>query len=171
MWGRFIGTHIRNQLAYDLWWVMLALWIVLLCEKNKVESEEYKTMSVFGVIFELVSAYGTVGMSFGATKKSASLVGDMSVLSKLVIVAVIIRGRHRNLPSAVDRAVMLPHYLEHHDEVQDQTIPSRPSMSLPPEDASPRSSSRASHEPTIRRRTMSRTHTPVSYTHLRAHET
>mgnify|MGYP002712079410 FL=1 len=159
VWGRFIGTHIRNQLAYDLWWVMLALWIVLLCEKNKVESEEYKTMSVFGVIFELVSAYGTVGMSFGATKKSASLVGDMSVLSKLVIVAVIIRGRHRNLPSAVDRAVMLPHYMEHHDEVQDQTIPPRSSMSLPPEDAVPRSSSRASHDPTIRRRTMSRTHT------------
>ena len=116
-------------------------------------------MSVFGVIFELMSAYGTVGMSFGATKKSASLVGDMTVLSKLVIVAVIIRGRHRNLPSAVDRAVMLPHYMEHHDEVQDQTIPPRSSMSLPPEDASPRSSSRASHEPTIRRRTMSRTHT------------
>lgn len=159
VWGRFIGTHIRNQLAYDLWWVMLALWIVLLCERNKVESEEYSTMSVFGVIFELISAYGTVGMSFGASKKSASLVGDMTVLSKLVIVAVIIRGRHRNLPSAVDRAVMLPHYLDHHDEVQDQTILSRPSMSVPTGDALPRSSSVATNDRASRRRTMSRTHT------------
>lgn len=159
VWGRFIGSHLRRQLAYDLWWVMLALWIVLLCEKEKVESKEYSSMSVFGVIFELISAYGTVGMSFGASKKPASLVGDMTVLSKLVIVAVMIRGRHCNLPTAVDRAVMLPHYLEHHDEVQDQTIPSRPSMSHPTEDPLPRSSSIATNIHSIRRRSLSRTHT------------
>lgn len=119
IWGRFLGTHIRNQLAYDLWWVMLALWVVLLCEKGKIDSAEFSNMSVFGIIYELMSAYGTVGMSYGATSKSASLAGDMSVLSKLVITAVMIRGRHRNLPSAVDRAVMLPHDLHHHDNVQD----------------------------------------------------
>merc|ERR1712137_198278 len=98
---------------------MLALWVVLLCEKGKIDSAEFSNMSVFGIIYELMSAYGTVGMSYGATSKSASLAGDMSVLSKLVITAVMIRGRHRNLPSAVDRAVMLPHDLHHHDNVQD----------------------------------------------------
>ena len=35
-------------------------------------------------------------------------VGTWSTLSKLVICAVMIRGRHRGLPVAIDRAVMLP---------------------------------------------------------------
>jgi hypothetical protein len=35
-------------------------------------------------------------------------VGTWSTLSKLVVCAVMIRGRHRGLPVAIDRAVMLP---------------------------------------------------------------
>jgi len=35
-------------------------------------------------------------------------VGTWSTLSKLVVIAVMIRGRHRGLPVAIDRAVMLP---------------------------------------------------------------
>ena len=34
--------------------------------------------------------------------------GTWSTLSKLVVIAVMIRGRHRGLPVAIDRAVMLP---------------------------------------------------------------
>jgi Cation transport protein len=34
--------------------------------------------------------------------------GAFSVLSKLVVIAVMIRGRHRGLPVAIDRAIVLP---------------------------------------------------------------
>ncbi|KAL4400439.1 high-affinity potassium ion transmembrane transporter [Malassezia pachydermatis] len=116
VWGRFLSSHIRNQLAYDLWWVALALWIACLADRGKIENPDHPNMTVFGLLYELVSAYGTVGMSFGADSKSTSLVGEMTVLSKLVMIAVMIRGRHRGLPSAIDRAVMLPHSMEHHDK-------------------------------------------------------
>jgi hypothetical protein len=37
-----------------------------------------------------------------------SMSGAFSVLSKLVVIMVMIRGRHRGLPVAIDRAIVLP---------------------------------------------------------------
>lgn len=37
-----------------------------------------------------------------------SLSGQFTVFSKLVICAMMIRGRHRGLPYTLDRAIMLP---------------------------------------------------------------
>ena len=78
------------------------------------------------VVFEVVSAYGTVGLSLGVPYVSRfstlrfrqhslalrqdnfSFSGALRPLSKLIICAVMLRGRHRGLPVAIDRAVMLP---------------------------------------------------------------
>jgi hypothetical protein len=83
-------------------------------------------------MFELISGYGTVGLSLGVAnvrcrhsqlsalptrcpsdthpslQDNYSLSGGFKTLSKLVVIAVMIRGRHRGLPVAIDRAVMLP---------------------------------------------------------------
>lgn len=76
-------------------------------------------------VFEVVSAYGTVGLSLGIPtvgssiygfglfpirhfQQNYSLSGAFHPLSKLIICAVMLRGRHRGLPVAIDRAVMLP---------------------------------------------------------------
>ena len=64
--------------------------------------------TIFNVIFELVSAYGTVGLSLGVPYDNYSFSGSFKVLSKLVVIVVMLRGRHRGLPVAIDRAVMLP---------------------------------------------------------------
>ena len=64
--------------------------------------------NIFNIIFELVSAYGTVGLSLGVPYDNFSLSGSFSTLSKLVVIVVMLRGRHRGLPVAIDRAVMLP---------------------------------------------------------------
>lgn len=37
-----------------------------------------------------------------------SLCGEFTTFSKVVICAMMIRGRHRGLPYALDRAIMLP---------------------------------------------------------------
>jgi hypothetical protein len=44
-------------------------------------------------------------------------VGAFKPLSKLVIVMVMLRGRHRGLPVAIDRAVLLPDELAQNDSV------------------------------------------------------
>ena len=75
-------------------------------------------------VFDLVSAYGTVGLSLGvpfvscefyssdyltfSEKNNYSFAGALQPLSKFILCLVMIRGRHRGLPMAIDRAVMLP---------------------------------------------------------------
>lgn len=147
VWGRFLSVHMRKQLAYDLWWLILVIWIVCLAEKTKIMSGDFSSMTLFNIVYEEVSAYGTVGLSTGASNgKPTSLSGDMSVLSKLVTIAVMIRGRHRNLPNAIDRAVMLPRDIARHDTRQD--VPRRASTS---EDVHGRSSSMGPRTSTLRR--------------------
>jgi Trk-type K+ transport system membrane component len=45
-----------------------------------------------------------------------SLSGQFKTISKVVICAMMIRGRHRGLPYAVDRAVVLPGDTEGRDQ-------------------------------------------------------
>ncbi|KAI9633595.1 cation transport protein-domain-containing protein [Dioszegia hungarica] len=107
--AKYVGWHARRQLAFDMWWLALALWLVCIIERgNLVNPENSGWFNIFNVIFELVSAYGTVGLSLGIPTDNYSFCGSWSTLSKLVVILVMIRGRHRGLPIAIDRAIMLP---------------------------------------------------------------
>lgn len=85
----------------------------------------FRIPNVVSLVFELVSAYGTVGLSLGVPyvridlqisrctltwlfQANYSFSGALSPLSKLIVCVVMLRGRHRGLPVAIDRAVMLP---------------------------------------------------------------
>jgi len=100
--------HARRQLAFDIWWLGLAVWIICIVERTGIEDPATPYFNVFSILFEVVSAYGTVGLSLGSPKANYSLCGEFRTLSKLVLCAVMIRGRHRALPSAIDRSILLP---------------------------------------------------------------
>lgn len=51
---------------------------------------------------------GRTYLSALCVQANYSFSGALSPLSKLIICAVMIRGRHRGLPVAIDRAVLLP---------------------------------------------------------------
>ncbi|KAL5623891.1 hypothetical protein BROUX41_003951 [Berkeleyomyces rouxiae] len=101
----YVGTHLRRQLSFDLWYVCLGLFILAIVEGSKVQDNKF---TMWAVLFEVISAYGTVGMSLGYPGVNTSLSGKFSVIGKLVIVAMQIRGRHRGLPYGLDRAILLP---------------------------------------------------------------
>ena len=104
----------------------------------------YLVLKTLVEVFELVSAYGTVGLSLGLPYVRAlspsivcvlaslknycqanySFSGSLHTLSKLILCAVMIRGRHRGLPVAIDRAVMFPteFKLEVEDDSNDAAI-------------------------------------------------
>ncbi|KAI5948642.1 TRK1 [Candida theae] len=116
----FVGAHLRNQLSYDLWYIFLGLFIICIAEGKKLQQMEFR-FSEFAILFEIISAYGTVGMSLGYPGVNTSLSGEFNVVSKLVIIAMMIRGRHRGLPYAIDRAILLPNaQMNRHDEVQER---------------------------------------------------
>ncbi|KAF8891820.1 cation transport protein-domain-containing protein [Infundibulicybe gibba] len=109
VWSRYLAMHARRQLAFDMWWLALALVLVCILERGNITNEQNLSwFTIFNILFELVSAYGTVGLSLGIPTQNYSFSGAFRPLSKLIICLVMIRGRHRGLPVAIDRAVMLP---------------------------------------------------------------
>jgi Trk-type K+ transport system membrane component len=103
----FLRTQIRSQLGHDLWLLAIAIFLITLIETSQIHRDPI-IFSVFNIIFECVSSYGCVGLSVGVPWASYSFSGAWHTLSKLILCAVMLRGRHRGLPVAIDRAVLLP---------------------------------------------------------------
>jgi Trk-type K+ transport system membrane component len=61
--------------------------------------------SPFPTLFEIASAFGTVGLSMGFGSSNASLSGAYSTPSKLVIMILMLIGSWRSLPENVDPVV------------------------------------------------------------------
>ncbi|KAI0015708.1 TrkH-domain-containing protein [Xylariomycetidae sp. FL0641] len=122
----FISHQVRGQLSHDLWWLVLAVWLIVIIETRHFMDDPV-TYSVFNVVFEVVSAYGCVGISVGLPNQAYSFSGGWYTGSKLVLCAVMLRGRHRGLPVALDRAIKLPDDDMHRVEEEDHQI--RRSMS------------------------------------------
>ena len=117
----FVRQQLRAQLAHDAWWLALAIFLIMVIEGSQFEANP-AVFSVFNVIFEVVSGYGCVGISVGLPNEEYSFCGAWHKLSKLVLCAVMIRGRHRGLPVAIDQAVMLPSENLHMAEEEDAQI-------------------------------------------------
>lgn len=62
--------------------------------------------------------YGIVCILIELCQANYSFSGALSPLSKLIVCAVMLRGRHRGLPVAIDRAVILP--FEFRDAAEDR---------------------------------------------------
>lgn len=67
-------------------------------------------------------AYGTVGLTTGLPDHAYSFSGGWHVCSKLILAFVMLQGRHRGLPVAIDRAVLLPGYPMQQLEEEDAQI-------------------------------------------------
>lgn len=117
----FISQQVQGQLAHDIWWLVLAVLVISTIETSHFLGDP-ATYSVFNIIFEIVSAYGTVGISVGLPNASYSFSGGWHTASKIVLCLVMLRGRHRGLPVALDRAVRLPGEQLYRDEEEDNRI-------------------------------------------------
>ncbi|KAF4555048.1 putative low-affinity potassium transport protein 1 [Elsinoe fawcettii] len=115
----YVGQHLRRQLSFDLWYIFLGLFVISIIEGYRIENTNDYGFTMFSVLFEIVSAYGTVGLSLGYPGINASFSAEFSTLSKLVIIAMMLRGRHRGLPYALDRAILLPSEALHKKESEE----------------------------------------------------
>lgn len=52
----------------------------------------------------MVSAFGGIGLTLGIPTENYSFSGAFTVTSKLIVIVIMLRGRHRGLPVAIDRA-------------------------------------------------------------------
>ncbi|KAK7687989.1 hypothetical protein QCA50_008359 [Cerrena zonata] len=110
--GKYFGWHLRRQVAYDIWWLVWGIFLICIIERTKILDEDNAPwFNVFRIVFELVSAFGGIGLTLGIPTENFSFSGSFGPLSKLVVIVIMLRGRHRGLPVAVDRAIMLPEEL------------------------------------------------------------
>lgn len=119
--NQFVRQQIRGQLAHDLWWLVIAILLISCIEVSNFERDPV-AYSVFNITFEVVSAYGCVGISPGLPKESYSFSGGFHICSKLIMCAVMLRGRHRGLPVALDRAVRLPGAGDGYGEMEEEDM-------------------------------------------------
>ncbi|PIA91543.1 Potassium transport protein 1 [Cercospora beticola] len=104
----YVSQHLRRQLSFDLWYIFLGLFIIAIVEGDKIANTNEPSFTMFSVLFEIVSAYGTVGLSLGYPNTNTSFSAQFRPISRLIIIAMMLRGRHRGLPYALDRAILLP---------------------------------------------------------------
>ncbi|KAF4121861.1 LOW QUALITY PROTEIN: Trk-type K+ transport system, membrane component, partial [Geosmithia morbida] len=131
----YLLSHMQNQLSFDLWYIFLGIFCIAISEADRIMDDEEpvsghpstlsilpqteyvllnltrgvsQAINLFSIFFECTSAYGNVGLSLGYPGVNFSLCGKFKTFSKLVLCAIMIRGRHRGLPYELDRAIMLP---------------------------------------------------------------
>jgi Trk-type K+ transport system membrane component len=117
----FVRQQLRSQLSHDIWWIALAVLFIAIAESDHY-SEQPVAFATFNIVFEVVSAYGCVGVSVGYPGKNYSFCGAWHTISKLILAAVALRGRHRGLPVAIDKAIMLPSETLTWAEEEDATL-------------------------------------------------
>lgn len=49
----------------DIWWLVWAVFIVAIVERDNLMDDDKKWFDLFRVLFELVSAFGGIGLSLG----------------------------------------------------------------------------------------------------------
>lgn len=94
-------------------YLVIAIFFILLFEndhlfrstKNAAEGDIYGDYGFYKILFEVVSAYGTVGFSLGAGSASYSFSGSLTAYSQVAICFLMFLGRIRGLTDSIDSSV------------------------------------------------------------------
>jgi Trk-type K+ transport system membrane component len=103
IWDWLKSRNFLLRHALVLFFFLLSICII---EDSQLRESRF---SLFSVIFETTSAYGTVGLSIGYLSPTVLLSTSayFSGLSKFVMLLVCLQGRHRGLPTSLDDAYSL----------------------------------------------------------------
>ncbi|CAI5473324.1 unnamed protein product [Closterium sp. Yama58-4] len=112
-----VFTQGRGLLLRDSALLFIALLVICLIESANI-TNDISNFNIFNIAFELISGYGNVGLSLGYTcppeagpdcvSPPYSFSGVWNPWSKLVLVLVMLLGRHRGLPDNIDAAISIP---------------------------------------------------------------
>ncbi len=117
----FVREQIQRQLGHDIWFVIVCMILIVWIETASYERDPI-SFSTFSIIFEVMSAYGCVGLSIGLPDQAYSFCGAWRAPGKLILCALMLRGRHRGLPVAIDKAIQFPGEKEELIEEYDHEI-------------------------------------------------
>ena len=96
-----VSFQIRRVLVSDTLKIFLGYYLICLVEDHTFRTNP--RFDPFVILFEVVACYGTVGASYTG---SMVLLSTDSWLTLLLVMAIMMLGRHRGLPDDIDQAVL-----------------------------------------------------------------
>jgi len=115
-----VRDQAKRYLLQDVTYLVLMTFFILVFEKSKLDAsiqsscklgtsgevyQAYGDFSVYKVVFEVISAYGTVGLSLSFRRSPASFSGSWTRASQLLLIFAMVLGRLRGLPDSIDPSV------------------------------------------------------------------
>jgi Trk-type K+ transport system membrane component len=116
----FLREQVQRQLGHDIWFIIICVILVVWIETPSISADPVN-YSIFNIIFEVVSAYGCVGLSLGAPGQDYSFSGVWHTSAKLILCGLMLRGRHRGLPVEIDKAIELPEEKQEDEEREEMS--------------------------------------------------
>ncbi|PHH61556.1 hypothetical protein CDD82_2135 [Ophiocordyceps australis] len=105
----YLLQHVQQQLSYDLWYIFLGVFLLAVTEGPRVaELAEPVKLTTRRLLLGVDPPAANVGISLGHPSVNSALSAKFSTAGKVVVCAMMIRGRHRGMPHGLDRAIMLP---------------------------------------------------------------
>jgi len=92
-----LSKYWRTVFLSQTTWLYIFIIVISFFEISKDKPE----MTLLTIVFEIVSAYGTVGYSFGVPGRNIALAGNMHPISKICVMITMMMGRNRGLPTHV----------------------------------------------------------------------
>jgi Trk-type K+ transport system membrane component len=100
-----LRAHACILIFRDAAFLFLGYFVICLIETTHID-ESPSLYSLFNILFEVISAYGTFGLSMTPRGAAVSLSSYFYTGSKVVVCALMMLGRHRGLPQALDAAIV-----------------------------------------------------------------
>ncbi|ELP83407.1 sodium transporter, putative, partial [Entamoeba invadens IP1] len=91
----------KNLLAFDVICFYSFFFLICCCEQNELRADNDYTE--FMILFEVISAYGTVGYSIPMKNGAYSVSANFKDICKVFMCCVMMFGKHRGFPERVDR--------------------------------------------------------------------
>eukprot|EP01112_Ceratiomyxa_fruticulosa_P019641 TRINITY_DN6478_c0_g1_i3.p1 TRINITY_DN6478_c0_g1~~TRINITY_DN6478_c0_g1_i3.p1 ORF type:complete len:640 (+),score=83.86 TRINITY_DN6478_c0_g1_i3:131-2050(+) len=105
----YMGLYIKQFISESKYFVFLSLILICIIEDSRFNHDP--SFTFLRVIFEVVSALGTVGLSLGYPGVPFSFSGVLSPGSKVLLMGVMLVGRHRKLNAILTRSVEEAYFL------------------------------------------------------------
>lgn len=94
--ARRMLSHASTLLTRTRTWLFIFLFLICAFENHHMTPID-ENITVFRIIFEVVSAFGAVGLTLGYPNVKSSFATILSSPSKIVLILTMLMGRHRGL--------------------------------------------------------------------------
>lgn len=93
---RALCKHAFDFFVLTRTWLFVFIFIICATEYRRMSPAD-PDITLLKIIFEIISAFGGVGMSLGYPNKTTSFASILSSGSKIILIATMLMGRHRGL--------------------------------------------------------------------------